>query len=106
MTETWDKARILKLLAECDRMVLYRLLRALYEQQTWDEQASQTTTEHNRRGFNAFDAEFLSSVAEKAFPYKTLTPGQADVVRRRLRKYAGQLAQIANENIQRRTVSQ
>ena len=74
------------------------MLRLLYDRQTWTERAAQVTADHNSMGFNAYDAPFLSSVAEQAERYKTLTRGQAGPVARRLRKYAAQLAQIANEN--------
>jgi hypothetical protein len=104
--QAWDKARIISLIETADRMILYRMLRALYARQTWLEQAAQVTNTHNGVGLTAFDAEFLSSVAEQASKYKTLTECQAAVVRRRLRKYARQLAEIANENIQKMMVSQ
>ena len=95
---TWDRQRILNLIDTGNRIILYRMLRALYDRQTWTERASQATADHNRAGFNSFDAPFLSAVAESSERYKTLTPGQAGPVARRLRKYAGQLAQIANQN--------
>ena len=104
--QAWDKVRIISLIETCDRMILYRMLRALYNRQTWLEQAAQVTNAHNGVGFTAFDAELLSGVAEQASKYKTLTEGQAAVVRRRLKKYARQLAEIANENTQKRMVSQ
>lgn len=40
---------------------LYRGLLALYSKQTANEQVSKSTTESNRMGFSAFDAEFLTS---------------------------------------------
>jgi hypothetical protein len=104
--QEWDKQKILNLIETGNRIILYKMLRALYDRQTWTERAAQTTADHNRMGFNAFDAPFLSSVAEQAERYKTLTPGQAGPVARRLRKYAAQLAEIANQNESNRLKTQ
>ena len=98
ISQEWDKQKILNLIDTGNRIILYKMLHALYDRQTWTERAAQVTADHNSMGFNAFDAPFLSSVAEQAERYKTLTPGQARPVQRRLRKYASQLAQIANQN--------
>lgn len=61
---TPTKESIKELLAKSDKAV-YRALIVLFERQTSDEQASESTTHKNGRGFSAFDAEFLSSLAKQ-----------------------------------------
>jgi hypothetical protein len=83
--------------------LIYRMLQSMYEiGQTPDEQNSRVTRHSNGVGFNGVDAPFLSDVAIKsaeffrANPLRTpLTPGQAKHVGLALKKYAGQLRDIA-----------
>ncbi len=77
--------------------IIWRMLQALYSRQTSQEQSMQATVENNGMGFNGFDATFLSDVAEKSQQYKNLTPRQAAVVAKKLKKYIRQLVEIANE---------
>lgn len=70
---------------------------ALYECQTADEKNTASTVEHNRRGFNAFDAEFMSSLAEQLLAGRFLSAKQMSVARKKLGKYSGQLLRIAEE---------
>jgi hypothetical protein len=80
----------------------------IYERQTAAEQETQTTTEHNGMGFTAFDAEFLSSFAEQITLNRygrtmgsRLSVKQREIARRKMGKYAGQLAKIADEKAAR-----
>jgi hypothetical protein len=94
-----DKDRFLQWLASLSpyhsdhRRLLSQALLYLYQQQTAEEQLTGRTGEQNGRGFTAYDAELLTSIAEGVGEYGgDLTDRQAEVVARRLRKYAGQLA--------------
>lgn len=73
-----------------------RAVVALWKRQTFAEQASEATHEKNGRGFNANDANILSSFAEWINTGRKLTPKQLEVARKRLRKYCKQLSRIAN----------
>ena len=76
---------------------LLRGLLAIWRYQTGREQATQQTKDSNGVGFNAYDAEFLSSMAEKVSCNERLSLYEIRCVRRAMRKYAGQLARIANQ---------
>jgi hypothetical protein len=96
----WTVPTIRALLVERADAVEQGILR-LYERQTAEERATHATHEANGLGFNLYDADFLSSLAEQV-KYSTrpvgrrLSPRQLAVGRLRLMKYAGQLADIAN----------
>ena len=72
-----------------------RMLQAVYNNQTADEQAILSTKHHNGTGFNAMDATFLSEVAQRSIKYNTLTVKQTRSVAKSLRKYALQIAMVA-----------
>jgi hypothetical protein len=68
-------------------------LRYLYAQQTRIEQECGETYVKNGRGFTAFDAEFLSSIAAQS----TLSQKQLHYARLKMVKYAGQLVKLYRE---------
>lgn len=92
---TWTKDEILKVLLTNDSQVPKALVK-LYDYQTLSEQNDQETKYHNRVGFNGVDGPFLSNVAEFYKRNGYLSPKQLFRVRKALRKYAAQLARIAN----------
>ena len=92
----WSKARIQELLETNNEMVAKSILK-LYEYQTDDEQNNGTSSKNNGYGFNKFDAEFLSSIAQWILSGKKLTQKQLETSRKRLLKYSEQLAKIANQ---------
>lgn len=94
-TGQWKKEDILHLIDTDDRAVMRALYR-IYQNQTADEQRTQDTKHTNGVGFSAFDAKTLSDIAQRMIRYGSLTPNQVTFVRRRIRKYAGQLADFAN----------
>lgn len=98
MDKTWKKEEIRKLFEENDKAV-ERGLVVVYSLQTAYEQAVHSTIEHNGVGFNANDAEFLTSLAQSVLQYGSLTPKQLKFGRKRMLKYAGQLAKVANGQI-------
>lgn len=80
-----------------NRYLIYRMLQALYKRQTSTEQSAEATFHRNGVGFNSADAPVLSSIANRSLPYKNITLKQAYLVGRRLKKYIGQLVEIASE---------
>ena len=94
-TKHWTVEEIRTLLEESDKAVARGIL-AIYGRQTLSEQSAEETTESNGVGFNGVDAPFLSSLAkfyeEKGF----LSPQQVEYGRKKIRKYANQLVNIAN----------
>lgn len=93
---TWTAERIKNLLATNDKAVARGVI-ALYKRQTADEQNSEHTKHNNGIGFNQADARYLSYCARWAMSRYCLTGRHLEKARTRLMKYAGQLAEIANE---------
>lgn len=96
----WTAEEVLDRLERSDVFVERSLL-YLNGEQTEDERKNHTTIEANGVGFNAFDAEFLTSLAEQvedsSYPEgRRLSRRQRDVARKRLRKYVRQLVERAN----------
>ena len=95
MKQKWTKEEIRELLEQNDKAVVRGLV-VLYSRQTPEEQSEDRTVEKNNVGFNALDAAFLSSLARYAEKRGMLTEKQMPYARKRMLKYAGQLARIAN----------
>jgi hypothetical protein len=93
----WTKEEISTSLQTNDAF-LARSIVKLFEFQTYDEQATEYTRHHNNVGFNGVDAPFLSSLAKWYEQKGFLTPKQTARARRQMKKYAGQLTRIANNN--------
>lgn len=99
----WSKEEILPML-ESNNKAVYRALEVLLERQTADERQSENTVHSNGRGFNARDAKFGTDLANRVIHWRSgkstylypLTAYQLAAARRMLRKYAGQLARVAN----------
>ena len=94
---------------ENSQLWLERGILAIWRYQTDYEKNAETTLENNGVGFNGCDAHFLTEMANwinngvRRFGKEIgqcLTPKQAAVAGRKMRKYAGQLARIAAENNQ------
>jgi hypothetical protein len=84
---------IRELLKTNDRAVM-RAVWVLFERQTSTEQLCGQTLDDNGIGFNAFDAEFLTSLAGQVD--RGWSPRQMSTGRKAVMKYAGQLVRIAN----------
>ena len=97
--QKWTKEGIRGMLNSNDRW-LQRGLLAIYKLQTADERTHRFTKHTNGIGFNKRDAKFLSSLAESLREYGRLTPRQTKACRKVMAKYAGQLAKIANGEVQ------
>lgn len=74
-----------------------RAVVAIYRKQTSQEVSSMQTIEHNNVGFNGVDAPIMTSFAEWILRGRRLTPKQLSLAQRKIRKYAGQLASIAEQ---------
>lgn len=92
----WNKENIIELLQKSDQAVM-KGLKVIYDRQTSDEQNAERTKYLNGRGFNGLDAEFGSSLAKQVISKNFLTQKQMDAARKMLKRYAGQLALVANE---------
>jgi|GEM_PF-2733481 len=71
---------------------------ALCERQTYDEQAVEHSRHENDRGYNKPDSTIMSRYAKLLIEGSSLSDSQLKDARKRLMKYAGQLARIANYN--------
>lgn len=91
----WTKQEIATRL-QSDDAWLRRGILAIYSRQTDLEKGAQSTKEHNNCGFSGVDAKFLSSIAQQIQRGRTLSPKQITVARKKMHKYAQQLADIAN----------
>ena len=98
----WTKEIIKAKLLTSDEAVMRGLLR-IHSFQTPDEQTSGAAVYDNGMGFNGSDAWFLSEMVVKMKHYGKLTPGQIEVTRKAMLKYAGQLARYANSVEQDKT---
>jgi hypothetical protein len=78
--------------------IIWKMLQGLYKRQTSMEKEVQATIVDNGMGFNGYDGNFLTDVAQKSLKYKNLTPAQTKVVAKKLKKYVKQLVEIANEH--------
>ncbi len=70
---------------------LKRAAKMIWEYQTFAEQESASTTDHNGVGYNGYDANFAARIVNWN---GTLTTKLAMAARKMLRKYAKQLAGI------------
>ena len=68
---------------------------AIFDKQTFVEQASEQTRELNGVGFNGPDASYLTYVAKWLLSGKHLSGNHLIKTRERMVKYAGQLERIA-----------
>lgn len=91
----WTSDEVMSLLDSNDK-VLYGALKHLYACQTDQEKTSASTREHNGKGFNAFDAEFLTSICKQLLQRGSLSQKQKEVARKKLKKYKTQLTALAN----------
>lgn len=99
-TKTWTKKEIRTALENDDRWLIRGVL-AIYNFQTEAEKSQDATLEDNGVGFNGADAFILSQFAEQYKARGFLSRKQMDIARRKMLKYAGQLAKIANGKIQK-----
>ena len=95
----WTKEEIKSLLERNTKAVSNGVL-AIYRNQTRDEQCTQSTNHNNGIGFTGADAGILSSFAEQLLKGRNLSQKQFVIAQKKITKYAGQLARIANGELQ------
>lgn len=98
MERTWTKEEIKNLIQTNDKMVIRSLIQ-LYNKQTADEKIVHEAAYQNGIGFNGADAAILSSFVEFYQDRNFLTAKQISIARKKLVKYSGQLARIANKEV-------
>lgn len=103
--EPWTRVTMLDLLQRSG-VAVERALLVLYARQTETERDTHTTREHNGQGFGAFDADILTSFAEQISTNKyrraegqRLTEKQMELARKKVKKYVGQLVEVANARL-------
>jgi cob(I)alamin adenosyltransferase len=101
LTAKAKKEQIQYLIDHNDLAVARAVVR-IYQRQTTDEQRSEVTKHTNSIGFNGPDAKYLTSAAKYVINNGKLTGNHVDMVRRRIRRYWRQLAEIAEETNNRR----
>lgn len=95
---TYTTEFIREKMATDDRWLI-RGMMAIYSKQTDNEKRVQETRELNGVGLNGVDGQIMSSIAEFYSNRNYITPKQAVIVRKKMMKYAGQLARIANKEV-------
>lgn len=91
------KHRIQAHIEASDNKELLRMLHFMHDRQTEAEKFIGLTSERNAVGFNAHDAEFLSSICAGAERYGSVTDNQAMYVRSKLKKYWSQLSELLDD---------
>lgn len=92
----WNKEKIHALLDANPKAVVRGLL-AIYALQTNNERVAGSTHDANGVGFSAYDAPFLSDIADKVRNGWNLSPKQLAITRNKMKHYHRQLAEIANQ---------
>jgi len=100
-TYTWKKDEIKDKLLSGDRTWIERSVIAIFNKQTSMEQNVEATTQNNGVGFTGADAKILTSFAKQLLKSndRHLSVKQMVIAKKRIVKYAGQLAKIANKKI-------
>jgi hypothetical protein len=98
ITKVWSKEKLKELLQTSDEMVRRGLL-VVFALQTSDEKRDENTRYLNGVGFNGTDSVILSSFARQLKEKGYLSPKQIALARKKLIKYASQMAKVANGEI-------
>ena len=100
MTENriWTRPQIENLL-NSNNLAVEKGLVAIFERQTADEKASETTNHHNNIGFCGWAARKGSYYAKWVISGRHLTGKHLDNARRIALHHAGQLTKIANKEV-------
>lgn len=102
----WTPEAIREKIVTDNRMVERSIVK-LFEYQTAAEQATEQTQDHNGVGFNGVDASILSSFAKQIIHQmhsgvrpegRRLSERQLVIARKKLMKYARQLAGLVNKD--------
>ena len=96
--KVWEKDEIKSILTRSDVFVTRSVVKML-ERQTVAEAQGGYTNVANNVGFSAFDAEFLTSIANKIIEGRNLSVKQISSTRKSMLRYAGQITDIANVDV-------
>ena len=96
--KVWEKDEIKAVLVRSDVFVTRSVVKML-ERQTADEARGGYTNVANSVGFSAFDAEFLTSIANKIIEGRNLSVKQNASARKSMLRYSGQITDIANVDV-------
>jgi len=77
---------------------MQRGLIKIFEMQTEDEKAYNTTSVNNNVGFTGVDAEILSSFAKGLMKYKRLSVKQMAILKKKMPKYWRQIIEISDKD--------
>lgn len=94
--KTWLRSEIESLLTINNRAVEKGIV-AIFERQTEDEKASETTNHHNNIGFCGWAAKNGTYYAKWVLSGRTLSGKHLDKARKIALHHAGQLTNIANK---------
>lgn len=81
---------------QTSRSWMLRGLVVIFNRQTLSEQTSETTHDHNNRGFTATDAEFLTSLAKQHLKGRVLSQKQMSYLAKIMPKYWAQILEVAD----------
>lgn len=98
MEKKWTKEEIREKLQQSDKW-LYGAIVAIYDKQTTEEQNIEATVKSNGVGFTGADARLMSYLAKWVKQHGRLNEKWKEVARKKMLKYSGQLAKIANKKI-------
>lgn len=93
--KVWTKEEIKDLMERRDDVLITCMLK-VYNQQTETERCYGETIEANGKGFNGCDAEILSSFCRFYQERGYLTEKQISIARKKMKKYAKQVTDLAN----------
>jgi hypothetical protein len=96
--KVWDKDEIKAVLVRSDVFVTRSVVKMLARQTVAEAQGGYTNVANNV-GFSAFDAEFLTSIANKIIEGRNLSVKQISSTRKSMLRYAGQITDIANVDV-------
>ena len=95
----YTKEDIKQILASSDLAVLKGFIR-IWQLQTESEKAAEATVVHNGVGFSGYDGTWMTGIGNNVVKYGQITEGRLKPVKKMMHKYAGQLAKIANGEIE------
>jgi len=90
---------------ESHRQGLGRAVVLVFNKQTADEKSTEDTKHNNGIGFNGVDAKILSSIAKQFISRNSMSIEQSRIVKKKMQKYAMQIAKIQIAKKERPSVS-
>ena len=102
--DQWEQ--YLKQLVKSNDRALCKAIVLIYQNQTDEEQMKGQSLDDNYVGFTKWDAEEMTSIAQKIIHKQQLTKREIAKSRNKMQKYWKQLMVISKKNIQRRELEQ